>query len=73
MIWGGRWEGIQDWELVYTHGGFMSMYGKTNTKNKTKQNKKTPQVPKARKVILSFNGDLGCKRRMKAEPPLLNF
>ena len=23
--------GIQDWELVYTHGGFMSMYGKTNT------------------------------------------
>ena len=26
---GGR--GIQDWELVYTRGGFMSMYGKTNT------------------------------------------
>ena len=26
---GGR--GIQDWELVYTCGGFMSMYGKTNT------------------------------------------
>ena len=28
------WEvrrGIQDWELVYTRGGFMSMYGKTNT------------------------------------------
>ena len=22
---------IQDWELMYTHGGFMSMYGKTNT------------------------------------------
>ena len=20
-----------DWELVYTRGGFMSMYGKTNT------------------------------------------
>ena len=26
---GGR--GVQDWEHVYTHGRFMSMYGKTNT------------------------------------------
>ena len=26
---GGR--GFQDWEHVYTHGGFMLMYGKTNT------------------------------------------
>ena len=26
---GGRW--IQDWEHVYTCGGFMLMYGKTNT------------------------------------------
>ena len=26
---GGRW--IQDGEHMYTHGGFMSMYGKTNT------------------------------------------
>ena len=31
MIWSGRWEGVQDWELTYTRGGFMSMYGKTNT------------------------------------------
>ena len=23
--------GIQDWEHVYTRGGFMLMYGKTNT------------------------------------------
>ena len=23
--------GVQDWEHVYTHGGFMLMYGKTNT------------------------------------------
>ena len=23
--------GVQDWEHVYTHGGFMWMYGKTNT------------------------------------------
>ena len=26
---GGR--GVQDWEHVYTRGGFMWMYGKTNT------------------------------------------
>ena len=26
---GGR--GVQDWELMYTRGGLMSMYGKTNT------------------------------------------
>ena len=31
MIWSGRWEGVQDWELTFTRGGFMSMYGKTNT------------------------------------------
>ena len=31
MIWGGRWEGVQDGEFMYTRGGFMSMYGKTNT------------------------------------------
>ena len=28
-VGGGR--GVQDWELIYTRGGFMSMYGKTNT------------------------------------------
>ena len=27
----GVGRGFQDWELMYTHGGFMSMYGKTNT------------------------------------------
>ena len=26
---GGR--GVQEWELMYTHGRFMLMYGKTNT------------------------------------------
>ena len=26
---GGR--GLQEWELMYPHGGFMLMYGKTNT------------------------------------------
>ena len=27
---GGRWEGVQDGEHMYTHGGFMSMYGKNH-------------------------------------------
>ena len=27
----GMWEGVHDWEHMYTLGGFMSMYGKTNT------------------------------------------
>ena len=31
--WYGKGGGrrVQDWEHVYTHGGFMVMYGKTNT------------------------------------------
>ena len=28
---GGGGSGVQDGEHVYTHGGFMLMYGKTNT------------------------------------------
>ena len=31
MSTGGRWEGVQDGEHMYTPGRFMSMYGKTNT------------------------------------------
>ena len=31
MVPGGRREGVWDGELVYTCGGFMLMYGKTNT------------------------------------------
>ena len=27
----GSGRGVQDWEHVYTCGGFMLMYGKTNT------------------------------------------
>ena len=27
----GSGTGVQDWEHVYTRGGFISMYGKTNT------------------------------------------
>ena len=34
---GGR--GVQDREHMYTHGGFMSMYGKTNTILYSKINK----------------------------------
>ena len=26
----GGGKGVQDWELMYTHGGFTLMYGKTN-------------------------------------------
>ena len=33
---GGR--GVQDGEHVYTHGGCMLMYGKTNTNCKVKKN-----------------------------------
>ena len=29
VVGGGR--GVQEWELMYTRGGFMLMYGKTNT------------------------------------------
>ena len=29
VVGGGR--GVQDWELMYTRGSFMSMYGKTST------------------------------------------
>ena len=29
--WYGEGGGSQDWELMYTRGGFMLMYGKTNT------------------------------------------
>ena len=30
-VGGGGGGGIQDGEHMYTHGGFMSIYGKTNT------------------------------------------
>ena len=28
---GSYGKGVQEWELMYTRGGFMLMYGKTNT------------------------------------------
>ena len=31
MEWGGKWEGGSGWEHMCTHGGFMLIYGKTNT------------------------------------------
>ena len=35
----GSGRGVQDGEHMYTHGGFMSVYGKTNTILKNKINK----------------------------------
>ena len=32
--------GVQDWELMYTRGRFMSMCGKTNTVLQSKKKKK---------------------------------
>ena len=31
MVWGGRREGVQDGERMYTCGRFVLMFGKTNT------------------------------------------
>ena len=31
MVWGGRWEGVQDGKHVHDCGGVMLMYGRTNT------------------------------------------
>ena len=36
-VGGGR--GVEDWEHVYTHGGFILMYGKTNTVLQSKKKK----------------------------------
>ena len=44
---GGR--GVQGWDLMYTCGGFMSMYGKTNT---VLQNKKKEKKLKKRVTIV---------------------
>ena len=33
-------EGVQDWQLMYTRGGFMSIHGKTNTALLSKIKKK---------------------------------
>ena len=48
---GGR--RVQDWELMYTRGGFMSMYGKNNTIFKVKKKK--------RKLHKSSEKDSGIK------------
>ena len=31
MVWGGRREEVQDGEHMYTCGGFILIFGKTNT------------------------------------------
>ena len=43
---GGKWGGVQDGEHMYTHGGFMSMYGKTNTILQSVK----------KKIVLEFSG-----------------
>ena len=49
---GGR--GVQIWEHVYTHDGFMLMYGKTNTsKIKLKKKEQAPAPQKKSKHDLS--------------------
>ena len=39
MVRGGRWEGGSGWGTTWTRGGFMLMYGKTNTNCKVKKKK----------------------------------
>ena len=40
----GDGRGVQDEEQVYTHGGFMLMYGKANTILSSQKKKKKTQV-----------------------------
>ena len=51
--WDGEGEGrgVQDEEHMYTHGGFMSMYGKTNTILQSK--KINSSIKKTNVVIFS--------------------
>ena len=44
----GDGRGIQDWELIYTHSGFMSMYGK-NQYSIVEQNKLKIKFEKKKK------------------------
>ena len=46
MVWGGRWEGVQNWEHVYTHGGFMLMYGRSRAAAKSARCATTKEQPK---------------------------
>ena len=55
---GGR--GVQDREHMYTHGGFKSMYGKTNTilQSKNNNNNKKNKVPLTLSLSASALGSL---------------
>ena len=46
---GGR--GVQEWEFMYTHGGFMLMYGKTNIVKLKKNKIKKPNIQKMKKKV----------------------
>ena len=48
----GCGRGVQDWELMYTRGGFMLMYGKTKTI--VKQNKVKIKIKKINNKIQSL-------------------
>ena len=58
--------GVQDGEHMYTHGGFMSMYGKTNTILKSKINK----LEKEKKVGLKLNIQ---KTKIMASGPITSW
>ena len=58
--------GVQDGEHMYTHGGFMSTYGKTNTILKSKINK----LEKEKKVGLKLNIQ---KTKIMASGPITSW
>ena len=49
MVASGGGRGVQDWEHVYTRGGFMLMYCKTNTIFKVKKKMNPPANAKKKK------------------------
>ena len=61
MVWGGRWEGVQDWEHVYTRGGFIDVWqNQYNIKYINlyiffkKESSPTPQFKSISSLALSF-------------------
>ena len=51
--WGCRWEGCQDGEHMYTHGWFMSIYGKSH-KSIVKHPIKINELIKKKTLLLVF-------------------
>ena len=73
MVWGGKGEGVQNGEHVYTRGRFMLMYDKTNTIYKKKLYVETdwftnlPSLVKTIHVRKKFTKSLYffCKKKKK--------